>query len=114
MGCEMTDACPWFVYLLECSDGTLYCGITRDIARRLKEHNGMLAGGARYTRSRRPVELAASVAVSNRAEAAKIEWRVKRLPRNKKHLFLQGVSLHPSGTACESGGHFAEEVLVLD
>jgi putative endonuclease len=89
----MTGACPWFVYLLKCSDGTFYCGITRNIARRLKEHNGILTGGARYTRSRRPVELAASVAVSYRAEAAKIEWRVKRLPRCKKPLFMQGEEL---------------------
>jgi putative endonuclease len=93
MGCEMTGACPWFVYLLECSDGTLYCGITRDIARRLKEHNGILAGGARYTRSRRPVALLASVAVRHRSEAATIEWRVKRLPRRKKPLFMQGEEL---------------------
>ncbi|MDQ7830280.1 MAG: GIY-YIG nuclease family protein [Desulfovibrionaceae bacterium] len=89
----MTDACPWFVYLLECSDGTLYCGITRDIARRLKEHNGMLAGGARYTRSRRPVALLSSVAVRHRSEAATIERRVKRLPRRKKPLFMQSEEL---------------------
>ncbi|MEG6502462.1 GIY-YIG nuclease family protein, partial [Desulfovibrio sp. 1214_IL3152] len=41
---------PWLVYLLECADGTLYCGITRDMERRLAQHNGALAGGARYTR----------------------------------------------------------------
>ncbi|MEG6593009.1 GIY-YIG nuclease family protein, partial [Desulfovibrio sp. 1188_IL3213] len=43
---------PWLVYLLECADGTLYCGITRDMERRLAQHNGALAGGARYTRGR--------------------------------------------------------------
>jgi putative endonuclease len=83
----------WFVYLLKCSDGTIYCGITRDIPRRLKEHNGILAGGARYTRSRRPVELIASASVSHRAEASKIEWRVKRLSKHKKLLFMQSEEL---------------------
>ncbi|MBF0515457.1 MAG: GIY-YIG nuclease family protein, partial [Desulfovibrionaceae bacterium] len=40
----------WQVYLLECADGTLYCGVTTDLVRRLAEHNGEAAGGARYTR----------------------------------------------------------------
>jgi putative endonuclease len=43
------------VYLLRCSDRSLYCGITSDIKRRMKQHNGELAGGAKYTRARRPV-----------------------------------------------------------
>ena len=49
----------WCVYLLLCADGTLYCGVTTDVRRRLDEHNGLRAGGAKYTRGRRPVRLAA-------------------------------------------------------
>ena len=47
----------WHVYLLRCADDTLYCGVTTDLDRRLAQHNGRLAGGARYTRPRRPVAL---------------------------------------------------------
>ena len=74
----------WFVYLLECCDGTLYCGITCNIERRLNEHNGILLGGARYTRSRRPVQLVASVSVDNRSEASKLEYLVKKTPKDRK------------------------------
>ena len=74
----------WFVYLLECCDGTLYCGITCDLGRRLDEHNGILPGGARYTRNRRPVQLVASVAVENRSEASKLEYLVKKTSKDRK------------------------------
>jgi len=50
----------WHVYLLQCADGTLYCGVTTDLARRLKAHNGEAPGGAAYTRGRRPVKLLAA------------------------------------------------------
>ena len=80
----------WFVYLLTCSDGTLYCGITCDVVRRTDEHNGRLSGGARYTRSRRPVELFGSVAVKDRSEALRLELRVKRMKRTEKIAFFQG------------------------
>ena len=74
----------WFVYLLECCDGTLYCGITCNLERRLDEHNGILLGGARYTRSRRPVQLVASVSAKNRSEASKLEYLVKKTPKYRK------------------------------
>ena len=47
----------WWVYLVRCSDQTLYSGVTVDLTRRVRQHNGELVGGARYTRGRRPVEL---------------------------------------------------------
>lgn len=79
---------PWFVYLLECADKTLYCGVTTDLVRRLAEHNGEAPGGARYTRPRRPVRLAACAAYPDRSSACKAEARVKRLPRGDKISFL--------------------------
>ena len=81
----------WNVYLLKCSDGTLYCGITCDIDRRINEHNGIFSGGAKYTKSRRPVELVASMPAANRSEALKLELRVKRLKRNNKVAFFREV-----------------------
>ena len=48
------DGETWQVYLVECADHTLYCGVTKDTERRVAQHNGEKRGGARYTRSRRP------------------------------------------------------------
>jgi putative endonuclease len=71
-----------FVYLLRCADGSLYCGWTTDVDRRLAAHRAGTA--SRYTRSRLPVELAASFAVADRSAALREEARIKRLPRARK------------------------------
>jgi putative endonuclease len=81
---QKTAAAAWWVYLLRCADGSLYTGITTDVSRRLAEHNGNGAAGARYTRSRRPVELAYAEAAASRAEAARREAAIKRLDRARK------------------------------
>ena len=79
----------WHVYLLECADGTLYCGITTDLARRLDQHNGLAPGGARYTSGRRPVRLLASRACAHKGAALRLECAVKARPRAEKILLLQ-------------------------
>ena len=79
----------WHVYLVKCADGTLYCGIAKDPAKRLAEHNGVLPGGARYTRGRRPVVLLASKTCSGKSEALKLERAVKSCPREEKLSCLQ-------------------------
>lgn len=76
----------WYVYLLECADGTLYTGISVDPERRSKQHNA--GRGARYTRTRRPVHLLGSVAVCGRGEALRLERRIKRWPRRRKRAFF--------------------------
>ena len=78
----------WLVYLLECADGTLYCGITRHMERRLAQHNGVICGGARYTRGRRPVCLLASRPCTSMADALRLERAVKARPRHKKKYYL--------------------------
>jgi putative endonuclease len=70
------------VYLLRCSDGTLYCGWTTDVERRVAAHQAGTA--SRYTRTRRPVELAAVIPVADRSAALREEARIKRLPRAAK------------------------------
>jgi putative endonuclease len=75
------------VYVLRCADGTLYTGWTVDLERRLREHQ--TARASKYTRSRLPVELAASVTVSSRTEARRLEAKVKALPRDQKLKFLE-------------------------
>ncbi|MGE4505192.1 MAG: GIY-YIG nuclease family protein [Desulfovibrionaceae bacterium] len=72
----------WYVYLLRCADGSLYCGATSDPARRLAEHNAGTA--SKYTRSRLPVELAACVPRAGKGAALRLELAVKRLPTKRK------------------------------
>ena len=78
----------WFVYLLLCCDHSLYCGVTTDLLRRLKQHNAGI--GSRYTRSRLPVVLAANKGGMSHGEALRLEAAIKRLPKNKKLEALNG------------------------
>lgn len=83
------------VYLVCCNDGSLYAGIATDVARRLAQHNGQLAGGARYTRARRPVRLVYEESAASRSAAAKREYQIKQLSRRDK-LLLIGISASQS------------------
>jgi putative endonuclease len=78
-----------YVYLLRCADGSLYCGWTTDVERRLAAHRSGTA--SRYTRSRLPVELAAAIPFADRAAALREEARIKRLPRAAKLRLLAGL-----------------------
>lgn len=73
----------YHLYLLLCADGTLYTGITTDLARRVKEHNSSTLG-AKYTRGRRPVKLVYAKACADKSEALQEECRIKRLSRAEK------------------------------
>lgn len=73
------------LYILECSDGTLYTGIAAHVARRLAQHNGEKPGGARYTAGRRPVRLVYEANFPSRSAALKEEARIKRLTRRDKY-----------------------------
>jgi len=76
----------WVVYLIRCSDESLYCGTTNDLKNRLAAHNS--GRGAKYTRSRRPVELVAASSEMTKSDAFKFEYRVKQVPASKKYLEL--------------------------
>ena len=71
-----------YVYLLRCSDGTLYCGWTTDLERRVAAHNK--GTGAKYTRSRRPVSLVYYEQFSDKHDALSREWHIKRMSREEK------------------------------
>ena len=79
----------WAVYLLRCSDGSLYCGITNNLQKRLAEHDS--GKGAKYTRSRRPVELVAVSSKMSKSDALKFEYRVKQLPSGLKKKGFTGL-----------------------
>jgi putative endonuclease len=78
----------YFVYILLCSDGTFYIGKTTDIERRLRKHNGEIKGGAKYTRSRRPVRLVYSEEYTTVTEALKREYFLKQLTRSEKEKLI--------------------------
>jgi putative endonuclease len=72
----------WIAYILRCGDGTLYTGVTNDLDRRVSAHQKGV--GARYTRSRRPVELVLQESVAGRGAALKREAEIRRLTRAQK------------------------------
>ncbi|CAN0622650.1 putative endonuclease [Burkholderia multivorans] len=79
----------WYLYLIECADGSVYTGITTDVAARFDEH---AAGkGARYTRSRKPRAVLASFPLADRSSASRAEYWVKRLTPAQKRELAAGV-----------------------
>ncbi|MBO4369112.1 MAG: GIY-YIG nuclease family protein [Desulfovibrio sp.] len=78
----------WFVYLVECADKTLYCGITTNLEHRLAQHNGLHPGGARYTRGRRPVVLVAQCACTDKKQALQREAATKKQTKKTKIAYL--------------------------
>lgn len=73
----------YFVYILECSDGSLYTGITKDVKKRLDEHN-FKDSGAKYTKARRPVKLLYQEPSKDRSSASKREYEIKKFKRSQK------------------------------
>ncbi len=81
----------WFVYIVECSDGSLYTGISTDLERRMAEHNNNEKPlGAKYTRTRRPVTLVYHERVESRSIASKREMEIKGLGRDEKLKLIGG------------------------
>ena len=79
----------WSVYLLRCSDGSLYCGVTNDLQRRVRQHNA--GKGAKYTRTRCPVSLVAWKSGFKKSEAFRLEVYIKKLPKVKKIPFMRAL-----------------------
>ena len=78
----------WYVYILQCSDDTLYTGITNDLDKRVDQHNyGTTA--AKYTRARRPVQLVYFEQLADKRLAAKREYEIKQLTRAEKLVLIQ-------------------------
>ncbi len=77
----------YYVYIIECADGTLYTGIATDLQRRLEEHNSS-DKGAKYTRSRRPVRLVYNEVFPDRSSASKREYAIKKKMNRQEKLKL--------------------------
>ena len=83
----------WSLYMIRCADGSLYTGIAMDVGRRLAEHEGGGARGARYLRGRGPLEVVLERVVGTRERALRLEARVKRLARARKERLILGDGL---------------------
>lgn len=79
---------PWYLYLLRCRDGSLYTGISNDVARRLEAHRA--GRGARCLRGRGPLTLARRIRVGSRNDALRAEHRVKGLKKERKEKLVRG------------------------
>jgi putative endonuclease len=85
---------PWFLYLIECLDGSIYTGIAIDVAARYAAH--AQGHGARYTRAHPPARLLASVDYPDRSSALKAEYRIKQLKPAAKRRFVAELSARAS------------------
>ena len=80
-----------YIYLVRCSDDSLYCGWTTDLKRRIDAHNGHIPGGAKYTRGRRPVTLVYAESFHQKQEAQRREYVIKRMTKTKKLGLIKGA-----------------------
>ena len=78
----------YFVYIIQCSDGSYYTGIATNLEKRIKEHNGELKGGAKYTRGKGPVKLLHSEKFETRSRALKREAEIKKFTKAQKKTLL--------------------------
>ena len=80
-----------YIYLVRCSDDSLYCRWTTDLKRRIDAHNGHIPGGAKYTRGRRPVTLVYAESFHQKQEAQRREYAIKRMTKTKKLRLIKGA-----------------------
>ncbi|HEU4929034.1 MAG TPA: GIY-YIG nuclease family protein [Candidatus Krumholzibacteria bacterium] len=83
----VSASAAWFVYIVECADGTLYAGVARNAEARVAKHND--GSGAKYTRTRRPVELVYVEPVTDRGTALKREHEIKRMSAGEKRRLVE-------------------------
>jgi putative endonuclease len=84
----LRNVSDWSVYIIRCDNSTLYTGISTDVARRLKEHRSGDRKAAKYTKPFSSIDLVYEICVGDRSLAAKIEYQVKKLPRQKKDFIV--------------------------
>jgi putative endonuclease len=79
----------WHVYMVRCSDNTLYTGVARDLERRIQQHNHG-SEGAKYTRARRPVTLVYNEPAEDRSAAQQREYQIRKLSAAQKRMLIAG------------------------
>lgn len=81
-----------FVYIVKCADDSLYCGWTTDLKHRMEAHNGIVPGGAKYTRGRRPVQLVYAESFHEKQAAQRREYAIKRMSKTQKLRLLKDTN----------------------
>ena len=81
----------WLIYILKCVDGSLYCGITNNIEKRLKQHKGEIIGGAKYTRSHWPCKLVYKEKSASRSQASQREAIIKKMSKVEKQTLINSL-----------------------
>ncbi len=85
---HFTSFMKYYLYILQCSDGSYYTGVTNDLEKRLRQHNGEITGGAVYTSNKRPVKLIHTEDFSTHLEASRREIAIKKLNRIQKQKLI--------------------------
>jgi putative endonuclease len=80
----------YYTYIVECADGTYYTGKTSDLEKRVKQHNGLLSGGAKYTKQRKPVKLVYYEKLETNQIACMREVYIQQLTRKQKEKLIEG------------------------
>lgn len=81
-----------FAYIVKCVDDSLYCGWTSDLKHRMEAHNGIVPGGAKYTRGRRPVQLVYAESFHEKRAAQRREYAIKRMSKTQKLRLLKDTN----------------------
>lgn len=82
------DGNIWFTYFVKCNDGSLYAGVTTDIKKRLRQHNGEIVGGAKYTRAKRPVKMVYIEPHFSRSTSQSRESVIRKLSLKNKNILI--------------------------
>lgn len=90
----------WSLYLVRCADRSLYTGISTDVAERFAQHSEGGPRAAKYLRGKGPLELVFSAEVGDRAEASRLEWRIKRMSKARKERILTEGVISPIDPGC--------------
>ena len=88
---DITSQKNWLTYILECGDGSLYCGITNNLEKRLKQHKGEIKGGYKYTRSHWPCKLVYEEKSASRSEALQREVIIKKMSKVEKQTLINSL-----------------------
>ena len=88
---DTTPQNNWLIYILKCVDDSLYCGITNNIEKRLKQHKGEIIGGAKYTRSHWPCKLVYKEKSASRSQALKREAIIKKMSKVEKQTLINSL-----------------------
>ena len=81
----------WLIYILKCKDDSLYCGITNNLEKRLKQHKGEVKGGAKYTRSHWPCKLVYKEKSESRSKALQRESIIKKMSKDEKDSLINSA-----------------------